>query len=66
MDHGTLKEIRVNGGIHPGNSGGPVVNLEGEVIGVSVGGVAATTIHFAVPSELVSRLLSGPRWLRTF
>ncbi len=28
-DNGQLKEIQVNGGMHPGNSGGPVVNQQG-------------------------------------
>ena len=58
-ENGELKEIQVNGGIHPGNSGGPVVNQAGEVIGVAVGGLTSSTISFAVPSQRVSRLLNG-------
>jgi S1-C subfamily serine protease/DNA-directed RNA polymerase subunit RPC12/RpoP len=56
---GTLEKIQVNGGMHPGNSGGPVVNALGEVIGVSVAGIKGTQINFAVPAPFVGMLLSG-------
>jgi S1-C subfamily serine protease len=59
--HGTdtVQQIQVNGGIHPGNSGGPVVNSEGKVIGVSVAVVRGTQINFAVPAHFVSSLATG-------
>jgi uncharacterized protein (TIGR03067 family) len=56
---GTLEKIQVNGGMHPGNSGGPVVNGQGQVIGVAVSGLARTQIHFAVPADHASDLLEG-------
>ncbi len=56
---GVLNEIQVNGGISPGNSGGPVVNLRGEVVGIAVSGIAGTTINMAVPVDKLSRLLNG-------
>src|SRR5205807_1157873 len=43
-ENGELKEIQLNGGINEGNSGGPIVNEKGEVLGVAVGGVGGTTI----------------------
>jgi V8-like Glu-specific endopeptidase len=58
-ENGELKEIQLDGGIHEGNSGGPIVNEKGEVLGVAVGGVGGTTINFAVPVTLVSGLVNG-------
>ena len=54
-----LKQSQVNGGMHPGNSGGPVVGPGGQVIGVAVSGIKATQIHFAIPTDAVQRFLSG-------
>jgi predicted Zn finger-like uncharacterized protein len=56
---GELVEVQVNGGMHPGNSGGPVVNARGEVVGVAVAGIKATQINFAVPGEFVHAILNG-------
>src|SRR5262245_31691219 len=58
-ENGHLKEIQLDGGIHEGNSGGPVVNDKGEVVGVAVGGVVGTNIKFAIPGRLVSDLVNG-------
>jgi S1-C subfamily serine protease len=56
---GRLKEIQVNGGMHPGNSGGPVVDPRGQVLGVAVSGLRNTQINFAIPGEQVHLLLAG-------
>jgi V8-like Glu-specific endopeptidase len=56
---GVLEQIQVNGGMHPGNSGGPVINAQGKVIGVAVAGIRATQINFAVPAARVQSLLDG-------
>ena len=56
---GQLSEIQVNGGIHPGNSGGPVVNQSGEVIGIAVSAIAGTTIHQVIPVDKLRNLLNG-------
>lgn len=58
-DGGQLKEIQVNGGMHPGNSGGPVVNQRGQVVGVAVRVVTGTTLNFAIPIDKVTKFLSG-------
>ncbi len=57
--HGELRQIQVNGGMHPGNSGGPVVDAEGHVIGVSVAILRNTQINFAIPGHIVRALLAG-------
>ncbi len=56
---GVLDQIQVNGGMHPGNSGGPVVNSLGNLVGVSVAGITGTQINFAIPVEKVNALMSG-------
>lgn len=58
-ENGQLKDIQVNGGMHPGNSGGPVINQRGEVVGVAVRVVTGTTINFAIPVDKVKKLLNG-------
>lgn len=40
-----------------GSSGGPVVNLSGELIGVSVSGFGEADLNFAVPSKFIERML---------
>jgi S1-C subfamily serine protease len=56
---GVLDRIQVNGGMDPGNSGGPVVDGAGHVVGVAVSGVAGRDIKFAIPGERVRALLHG-------
>src|SRR5262249_6360146 len=56
---GYLDKIQVNGGMHPGNSGGPVVDVQGKVVGVAVAGIRGTQINFAIPSEYVQIILRG-------
>jgi hypothetical protein len=57
--NGQLKQVQVNGGMHPGNSGGPVTNAKGQVVGVAVSGIEGTSINFAVPGEVVRGFLNG-------
>jgi S1-C subfamily serine protease len=54
-----LDRIQVSGGIHPGNSGGPLTDAKGRVVGVAVSGVRNTQIHFAIPSDHMLRYLNG-------
>jgi tetratricopeptide (TPR) repeat protein/S1-C subfamily serine protease len=56
---GVATEVQVNGGMHRGNSGGPVVDSRGMVVGVAVSAIRGTQLHFAVPGERVQDLLRG-------
>jgi uncharacterized protein (TIGR03067 family) len=58
-DAGALERIQVNGGMHAGNSGGPVVDAKGQVIGVAVAGIRNTQINVAVPGDAVQDFLGG-------
>jgi S1-C subfamily serine protease len=56
---GKLAKVQVNGGMNPGNSGGPVVDGNGKVVGVAVSGIANTQLNFAIPAETATTLLNG-------
>jgi S1-C subfamily serine protease len=57
--HGDLSQVQVNGGMNPGNSGGPVVDARGNVVGVAVSIIKGTGISFAIPGERVHSVLAG-------
>ena len=57
--NGRIHQVQVNGGMHPGNSGGPVIDGDGKVIGVAVSAIRATQINFAVPADYVRVFLMG-------
>lgn len=56
---GILDRIQVAGGMDPGNSGGPVVDASGQVVGVAVAGIPGMLINFAIPGERVHSILNG-------
>jgi tetratricopeptide (TPR) repeat protein len=53
--------IQITAPISPGSSGSPVVNMQGQVIGVATLQVAeGQSLNFAVPSERIAQLKPGP------
>ncbi len=53
--------IQITAAISPGSSGSPVVNMQGQVIGVATLQITGgQSINFAIPSERISQLQTGP------
>jgi S1-C subfamily serine protease len=46
--------------VNPGNSGGPVLDDAGRVVGVTASGIRGSGVNFAIPVDHVLRLLAKP------
>lgn len=58
---GGFKMIQTDASVNPGNSGGPLVNQKGEVIGIiryKIGGTE--NLNFAIPVNYLRGLVDGP------
>jgi hypothetical protein len=51
--------VQIDGELNPGNSGGPVVDARGRLVGVAVAKLRGTHIGFAIPPQELNRLLEG-------
>ena len=49
--------VQTDAAVNPGNSGGPLVNMAGQVVGVNTMAARNGTIGFAIPANLVKGLL---------
>ena len=62
-DLGQLSVIQIDGSVNPGNSGGPVVDERGQLIGVAVAKLSmADNFGLAIPAAHLDALLHG-RWV---
>src|SRR5207247_2060778 len=58
-EFGQVSYIQIDGSLNPGNSGGPVVDERGRLVGVAVAQISHTTIGFAIPPAELTRMLDG-------
>jgi S1-C subfamily serine protease len=58
-DRGTLSVVQIDGDVNPGNSGGPVVDVRGRLVGVAVAKVRGTNIGLAIPARELGETLRG-------
>jgi hypothetical protein len=58
-DAGELAFIQIDGGLNPGNSGGPVVDEKGRLVGIAVARVKDSNIGLVIPSQGVTQILRG-------
>jgi S1-C subfamily serine protease len=58
-DFSELMQIQIEGGSNPGNSGGPLVDEHGRLIGIVNAKVRNTNIGFAIPTNHLDRVLLG-------
>lgn len=61
---GSDSVIQITAPISPGSSGGPVLNAQGEVVGVAVGGITSgQALNFAIPASYLKTLIANPKAL---
>ena len=59
-DDGELAVVQIDGGLNPGNSGGPIVNTKGELVGVAVATIRNSNgIGLAIPAGQLTNMFDG-------
>jgi regulation of enolase protein 1 (concanavalin A-like superfamily) len=58
-ERGRLKRIQLDEALNPGNSGGPVVDGEGKLVGIAVSRIVGAKIGFAIPPAELNDMLKG-------
>ncbi|HMB08788.1 MAG TPA: trypsin-like peptidase domain-containing protein, partial [Isosphaeraceae bacterium] len=54
-----LARVQLNGPLIEGNSGGPVVDAKGRLVGVAVSRVVSESVGFAIPPSVIAAFLGG-------
>ncbi len=57
---GALHRIQLDAALNPGNSGGPVLDRSGKVVGVVVSGIQGSGVNMAIPVSHLRRFLARP------
>jgi S1-C subfamily serine protease len=60
---GELELIQLDAALNPGNSGGPVLDPQGNVVGVVQAGVRGSGVNFAIPVSHLSAFLRKPEFV---
>jgi predicted Zn finger-like uncharacterized protein len=58
-DFGQMKAVQIDGALNPGNSGGPVVDEEGRLIGIAVATIRGSGIGLAIAPDELTRMFQG-------
>jgi hypothetical protein len=58
-DDGELVLVQIDGSLNPGNSGGPVVDSKGRLVGVAVATIKSSGIGFIIPAAEIGPLFEG-------
>lgn len=56
---GNIDKIQIDGALNPGNSGGPIVDMRGKLIGVAVQTIQGSNIGLAIPPIDLINILEG-------
>jgi Trypsin-like peptidase domain/Concanavalin A-like lectin/glucanases superfamily len=57
---GKLAAIQLDASVNPGNSGGPAIDKNGNLIGIVQSGLQGARLNFAIPVSVVRESLSAP------
>ncbi len=57
-DLGVLRQIQVDAVVNPGNSGGPLVDRNGHVLGVAYRSMGPARMNFAIPTSALTNLIA--------
>ena len=58
-DHGEPVIVQIDGAFNPGNSGGPVIDSQGRLVGVAVATIKGAGIGLAIHSLQLTKMLQG-------
>ncbi len=58
-DKDEVAVVQIDGALNPGNSGGPIVDSQGRLVGVAVASIRAANIGFAIPPHELRQMLAG-------
>ena len=59
-DNGELSVVQIDGALNPGNSGGPIVDVKGRLVGVAVATIRESSgIGLAIPAQELGNMMKG-------